>query len=284
MPQHMPMYPNSGMNQMYGSQPPPLYPMPGAQNYRAPSYNYGYPSQSNMYPRPAALPQESYMTDQNLMIQKLLDELNSKNQDDLENQNNDLLQKIEKIERENQKFQYGNDSDDDIPKSRSKFRNNYHDYEDQKVVSDAIDKAIKQHEFSKLKEAEEIEEMRRAEEERLRRMIPKPSPEEILFAPITDDEIFKYATSLPPVSKPFQPYGGPKVKGHNQLNDDINMKTGFQSNAQDVYDNFANFREARDPQTTKADVNNLLANKILKSDFLSDIMKNKPNKTADEIK
>ena len=285
MSQQMPMYPNSAMSQGYGS-PPPLYQMPMArpQDNRSPYANYGYPSQPYMNSR-GPDPREGYVAEQNSMIQKLLDELNNKYEDDLENQNNDLLQKIEKIERENQKLAHGIDSDEEAPPySRNRFKNNDIEYEDQKIVSDAVDRAIRQYEYAKAKEDAEIEEKRRAEEERLRRMIPKPSPEEILFSPITDDEIFHYATSLPPVSKPFQPYGGPKIRGHDQLDDNMNMRTGFQPNAQDAFEGLVGPKEIKDPQTTKADIKNLISNKVMKSDILQNFISNKPNKTADEIR
>jgi hypothetical protein len=151
--------------------------------------------------------------DQNGMIQKLMENMNSNQENELETQNNEILKRIEQMEQENQRLAQGLDSDDDLPDMNNMHNNNL-DYDDQKIIGDAVDKAVKQYEQSKAREENELEIQRQRDD---RRPMPRPSPEDILFAPISDQELFDYATSLPPVSKPFVPPSTRQVRGHNQL-------------------------------------------------------------------
>ena len=50
---------------------------------------------------------QNYNAQQNQLLQKLMQEMNSKNDDNVERENNDLLSKIEQIEKENQKLAQG---------------------------------------------------------------------------------------------------------------------------------------------------------------------------------
>ena len=60
--------------------------------------------------------------------------------------------------------------------------------------------------------------LNKQEEERYE-LLKRPSPEEILYMPISEKELFDNIKSLPPVSKPFMPSGIYNVRGHNQFDD-----------------------------------------------------------------
>lgn len=196
---------------------PPVYPQ-----YNASPYGM----QNNSFTAGMAGPSFG-ANDQDGMIQKLLEEMNSKQENELEAQNNEILKRIEQIERENQRLAQGADSDDELPNINNLNQHNL-DYDDQKIIGDAVDRAIKQYEQAKAREEHELEMKRKRDEDRTMKMMPRPTPEDILFAPISDQELYDYATSLPPVSRPFVPPSLYKVRGHNQLEQEqFNRNTGL---------------------------------------------------------
>lgn len=130
------------------------------------------------------------------------------------------MAKIEQIERENARLARGiGDEEDptyDMPKN--KMKRNQLDVDDQRIINDAVDRALHQYESAKMQEELEYEMLKKQEEERIR-LLQRPSPEEILYMPITEKELFENITSLPPVSKPFRHPDLVNLRGHNQLND-----------------------------------------------------------------
>ena len=97
------------------------------------------------------------------------------------------------------------DEDDRTPfKPNKKYNRNKLDVDDQRIIGDAVDRALQQYEATKHQEELEYEVLKKQEEERYN-MSKRPSPEELLFMPVSETELFENITSLPPVSKPFNP-------------------------------------------------------------------------------
>lgn len=274
-------YPNSAsMN--YNNQSPYL------QNVSPyPQSQFAYPQTSAVYPQsmptfahqmpsysqnmPNQFQNSPYLqNDQNLMLQKLLEEMNSNYERDLQDQNSELLKKIEQIERENQRLARGVDSDEE----------DNLEYEDQQVVSDAVDRAIRQYEQAKAREEAELQQKQRRDEERSLRMIPRPSPEDILYAPISEKELFEHATSLPPVSKPFispsiYDVRGSRRQERDRYENDTNRTRGKTNIDEDEIplDNPS--------RVGTQDVKNMIGKSLIKKDLLSTLLykarENKPS-------
>jgi hypothetical protein len=263
-PQPMPAYPpTAGYYPPYGQ---PMYaPASGNQNH---SFTAGMPPPQN---------NPSYgQNDSSALIQKLLEELNNKYEDEIETQNQDLMNKIQQIERENQRLAKGIDSDDEDDAAAG-FKNYGLHPDDQKIVGDAVDRAIKQYEQSKAREEAGLREKYMHEEERMRRFAPRPRPEEILFAPVTDDEIFNNATSLPPVSKPFIPPSLYNVRGHSQLDHDKFERSTIKT---ETVPSRGNLSEFSGPKPDKGEVKNLIAKSMMKNDLISSLLKKNKNPPA----
>lgn len=229
----------------YGPQSPPPY---GNSGMMAPqSANYG----------------QGYQNEQNVDLQRLMGELNNKYENDIDDQNQELLNKIKNIERENARLSMGVDSDDE------KYNQQEIGYDDQHVVGDAVDRAIRQYEQTKAREEADEEGERQRDSERMMRMMPRQSPEDILFAPISETELFDNITSLPPVSKPFMGVDIYNVRG---TTNDRPQRTPQTYVSTPLRTDTA--LSGKVPRAGIDDVKNSISKSLIKNNLMSNLLKN----------